>query len=211
MPGIIAALRDSANPFSILTKGTLILRDLDLLRSAARETDVGLAMSIGFVDETLWRSVEAGTPSPRRRLDAVRRLTDAGFDVSVLMAPILPGLTDSDERVEEAVRAIASAGAASITPIALHLRPGAREWYLAWLGRNHPHLLPWYRELYGRGSYLAKAYQRDLSDRVHRAIRRHGPAPRGPTGPPRGPTGPRGIPRDTQDRPLPNHSQPTLF
>src|SRR3712207_86429 len=99
MPGIIAALRDHANPFSILTKGTLILRDLELLEQAAEVTRVGLAVSVGFVDESMWRAVESGAPSPRRRLEVVRRLTDAGFAVGVLMAPILPGLTDSDESI----------------------------------------------------------------------------------------------------------------
>ena len=106
MPAILAALRDFANPFSILTKGTLILRDLELLRQAGTVTNVSLAMSVGFVDESMWRAVESGTPSPRRRLDAVRRLADAGFAVGVLMAPILPGLTDTDESVEETVAAI---------------------------------------------------------------------------------------------------------
>ena len=136
MPQILAALRDFANPFSILTKGTLILRDLDLLKQAAEVTEVGLSFSVGFLDETVWRSVESGTPSPRRRLDAVRTLTDAGFSVGVLMAPILPGLTDTDESIEETVAAIAAAGAASVTPLPLHLRPGAREWYAAWLTRE---------------------------------------------------------------------------
>jgi DNA repair photolyase len=174
MPEILAALRDFANPFSILTKGTLILRDLDLLRQAASVTDVGLAMSIGFVDEATWRSVESGTPSPRRRLDAVRTLTDAGFRVSVLMAPILPGLTDTAESIEATVAAIAAAGAASVTPIPLHLRPGAREWYASWLTREHPGLAPLYRQLYQRGSYLPKEYQRELTARVRMAARRHG-------------------------------------
>ncbi|HEU5107661.1 MAG TPA: intein-containing Rv2578c family radical SAM protein [Micromonosporaceae bacterium] len=174
MREIIAALRDFANPFSILTKGTLILRDLELLRQAAEVTRVGVSFSVGFLDETLWRSVESGTPSPRRRLDAVRALTDAGFQVGVLMAPVLPGLTDSDESIDATVAAIAAAGAATVTPIGLHLRPGARQWYSAWLARNFPQLGPRYRELYRNGSYLPKDYQRDLSDRVRAAARRHG-------------------------------------
>jgi DNA repair photolyase len=178
MPGIIAALRDAANPFSILTKGTLILRDLPLLRQAAEVTEVGLAMSVGSVDETLWRSVEAGAPSPRRRLDAVRRLVDAGLPVGVLMAPVLPGLSDTDEQIDATVRAIAAAGARSITPLALHLRPGAREWFLAWLAREHPRLLPSYRERYRRGAYLDAAYQQELAARVRQAAHRHGLAPR---------------------------------
>jgi DNA repair photolyase len=174
MPEILAALRDHANPFSILTKGTLILRDLDLLVQAAAVTRVGLAFSVGFVDEATWRAVESGTPSPRRRLDAVRRLTDAGFSVGVLMAPILPGLTDTDESIDETVAAIAAAGATSVTPLPLHLRPGAREWYAAWLTRTRPDLAPRYRELFGNGSYLPAAYQQEITARVRMAARRHG-------------------------------------
>ncbi|TDC77283.1 radical SAM protein [Micromonospora sp. KC606] len=174
MPPIIEALRDFANPFSILTKGTLILRDLPLLRQAAEVTRVSPSFSVGFVDEALWRSVEPGTPSPRRRLDAVRALTDAGFAVGVLMAPILPGLSDTDESVEATVAAIAAAGAASVTPLALHLRPGAREWYAHWLARAHPRLVARYRELYRAGAYAPQAYQRELTARVRIAARRHG-------------------------------------
>jgi DNA repair photolyase len=174
MRGIIGALRDRANPFSILTKGTLITRDLDLLRQAAEVTSVGISFSVGFVDEEIWRTVEPGTPSPRRRLDAVRRFADAGFPVSVLMAPILPGLTDTDASIDATVAAIAAAGAAGVTPLTLHLRPGSREWYAAWLGRTYPHLVDRYRELYGRGSYAPKVYQREVSARVAVATKRHG-------------------------------------
>lgn len=174
MPQILAALRDFANPFSILTKGTLILRDLDLLQQAAAVTRVGLSMSVGFIDEAVWRSVESGTPSPRRRLDAVRTLTDAGFSVGVLMAPILPGLTDTDESIEETVAAIAASGAASVSPLALHLRPGAREWYAAWLRTHHPALAPRYRELFGAGSYVPQTYQHEIAAKVRMAARRHG-------------------------------------
>jgi DNA repair photolyase len=174
MRQILAALRDFANPFSILTKGTLILRDLDLLRQAAEVTDVGLSLSVGFVDERLWRSVEPGTPSPARRLDAVRTLTDAGFSVGVLVAPILPGLTDTAEQIEATVAAVARAGAVSAVPLPLHLRPGAREWYLGWLRRYAPELLPRYRELFRDGSYSPAGYQREVTARVRDAARRYG-------------------------------------
>ncbi|MEO3742635.1 Rv2578c family radical SAM protein [Plantactinospora sp. B5E13] len=174
MPEILTALRDFANPFSILTKGTLILRDLPLLRQAAEVTRVGLSISVGFVDEPIWRAVEPGTPGPRRRLDVVRQLADAGFAVGVLMAPILPGLTDTDDSIESTVAAIAEAGAATVTPLPLHLRPGARQWYAAWLAREYPHLVPRYRELFGNGSYLPQAYQREIVARVRIAARRHG-------------------------------------
>ncbi|WP_027340911.1 Rv2578c family radical SAM protein [Hamadaea tsunoensis] len=174
MPEILAALRDFANPFSILTKGTLILRDLDLLRQAASVTTVRLAVSVGSTDERLWRSAEPGTPSPQRRLDVVRRLSDAGFAVSVLMAPILPGLSDSEEAVDATVRAIVAAGAVQVTPLPLHLRTGAKEWYAQWIGREHPELLPLYRNLFGQRSQMAKDYQRIITNRVRAAIHRHG-------------------------------------
>jgi DNA repair photolyase len=174
MRGIIAALRDSANPFSILTKGTLITRDLDLLREAASVASVGVSFSVGFVDETVWRQVEPGTPSPRRRLEAVRRFADAGFEVHVLLAPILPGLTDTEESIDATVAAVAASGAAGVSPIVLHLRPGAREWYAGWLGRTHPELVDRYRKLFGDGSYTPKAYQREVTARVAIAARAHG-------------------------------------
>ncbi|WP_348775392.1 intein-containing Rv2578c family radical SAM protein [Micromonospora sp. WMMD975] len=174
MPPILAALRDFANPFSILTKGTLLLRDLPLLRQAAEVTRVGLSYSVGFVDETLWRLAEPGTPSPRRRLDAVRRLTDAGFPVGVLMAPVLPGLSDDEESIDATVAAIAASGAADVTALPLHLRPGAREWYARWLAREFPHLVPRYRQLYQAGAYAPDAYQREVTARVRMAARRHG-------------------------------------
>ena len=173
MREILAALRDFANPFSILTKGTLILRDLDLLREAAKVTQVGLSFSIGFVDEELWRAVEPGTPSPKRRLDAVRQLSDAGFAVGVLVAPILPGITDTDESIDATIAALARAGAASATPLPLHLRPGAREWYLGWLARTRPELVARYRSLFRDGSYAPAAYQREVCARVRAAARRH--------------------------------------
>jgi DNA repair photolyase len=166
MPGIIGALAAADTPFSILTKGTLILRDLDLLAEAAQRVRVGLSFSVGLIDEQLWRSVEPGTPSPMRRLEAVRALHEAGLGCSVLMAPILPYLTDTPTRLRETVAATAQAGARSITPIVLHLRPGAREWYTAWLEANHPALVARYKALYGRGSYAPAWYQRRIADQV---------------------------------------------
>ncbi|MGH4013046.1 MAG: intein-containing Rv2578c family radical SAM protein [Pseudonocardiaceae bacterium] len=174
MPGILEALRDARNPFSILTKGTLVLRDLDLLREAAEVTDVSVNVSVGFVDEALWRVVEPGTPAPRARLGVCRTLTAADIGCGVLMAPILPYLTDSPSQLEATVCAIAEAGARSVTPIVLHLRPGAREWYLAWLEREHPELVPRYQDLYAGGAYAPKAYQRNISARVAQLAHRYG-------------------------------------
>ncbi|SDK63286.1 Rv2578c family radical SAM protein [Nonomuraea jiangxiensis] len=174
MPGILAALRDAANPFSILTKGTLILRDLDLLTEAADVTQVGANVSVGFVDAGMWRSVEAGTPDPRRRLEVCATLNDNGIGCGVLMAPILPYLTDSPAQLDRTVKEIAASGATHLVPIVLHLRPGAREWWMTWLAREHPRLVPRYLELYGRGAYAPKSYQRSIIDQVKELADRHG-------------------------------------
>ncbi|GGO63555.1 Rv2578c family radical SAM protein [Nonomuraea cavernae] len=174
MRGILAALRDAANPFSILTKGTLILRDLDLLTEAAEVTEVGANVSAGFLDPDVWRAVEPGTPAPHRRLEVCATLNDHGIGCGVLMAPILPYLTDSPAQLARTVREIAASGATHIAPIVLHLRPGAREWWLAWLAREHPRLVPRYLELYGRGAYAPKAYQERVTGQVKELAARHG-------------------------------------
>jgi DNA repair photolyase len=174
MPGIIGALTDAANPFSILTKGTLILRDIDLLEAAAEVTDVGLNVSAGFTDKELWRSVEPGTPAPARRLEACAAFNDRGLACGVLMGPVLPYLTDSPAQLNETVRQIAEAGAVHIVPIVLHLRPGAREWYLGWLRSAHPDLVERYDELYGSRAYAPKAYQDRISGQVRELARAHG-------------------------------------
>jgi DNA repair photolyase len=182
MPGIISALRDAANPFSILTKGTLILRDLELLAEAAEVTDVGLNVSVGFVDKELSRSVEPGTPSPERRIETCAALTGRGLRCGVLMGPVLPFLTDSPGQLEATVRLIAEAGAAHVTPIVLHLRPGAREWFLGWLGAQFPELVGSYRSLYGRGAYAPKAYQRRIAEQVRELAVRYGVGRATPSG-----------------------------
>ena len=174
MPGIISALRDAANPFSILTKGTLILRDLELLQQAAAVTDVGLNVSVGFTGTDLWRSVEPGTPSPQRRLEACATLNASGLGCGVLMGPVIPYLSDSPAQLDDAVRQIAASGALHVTPIVLHLRPGAREWFGGWLRENHPDLVPRYRELYGKGSYAPKWYQQRITGQVRELAGKYG-------------------------------------
>ena len=124
MPGILRALLDARNPYSILTKGTLILRDLDLLTASAEVTDVGLSVSVGCIDEDLWRTLEPGTPSPLRRLGVCATLSEHGLRCGVLMGPVVPFLSDSPAQLEATVRQVAEAGATHVTPIVLHLRPG---------------------------------------------------------------------------------------
>ena len=174
MRGIIAALRDAANPFSILTKGTLILRDLDLLLEAAEVTDVGLNVSAAFVDTSLWRAIEPGTPAPERRIEVCATLNDNGLRCGVLMGPVVPYLSDSPAQLDAAVRQIAAAGAAHVTPIVLHLRPGTREWFLGWLRTAHPELAAKYAELYDRGSYAPREYQARITAQVRELAEKYG-------------------------------------
>jgi DNA repair photolyase len=175
MRGILEGLRDHANPFSILTKGTLILRDIDLLKQCAEIVDIGTNFSVGTVDRELWRSVETGTPPPRKRLEAVAKLNEAGVPCGVLMAPILPFLSDSEEALEETVRAIAASSATHVTPIVLHLRKGgSREWWMRWLRSERPDLVAPYRELYGDRAYAPKEYQQTMGWKVERLARKHG-------------------------------------
>ena len=174
MRGIIAALRDSANPFSILTKGTLILRDLDLLGQAAEVTDVRLNISAGFTDPSLWRAIEPGTPAPERRLETCATLNGNGLPCGVLMGPVVPFLSDSPAQLDATVRRIAEAGATHVTPIVLHLRPGTREWFMGWLRDEHPELGGRYAALYRGGSYARRDYQERITAQVRELADRYG-------------------------------------
>ena len=199
MRGIIAALRDAANPFSILTKGTLILRDLDLLLEAAEVTDVGLNVSAAFVDSSLWRAIEPGTPAPERRIEACATLNDNGLRCGVLMGPVVPYLSDSPAQLDAAVRQIAAAGAAHVTPIVLHLRPGTREWFLGWLRDGAPGAGGQVRRAVRPGRLRATRLPGEdhrPGPRAGREVRRR---PRQPAPGPRGPL-PRGRRRCARSR-----------
>lgn len=174
MPGIIAALAASETPFSILTKGTLLRRDIPLLQAAAERVPVETAMSIAVFDDELQRSIEPGAPSTAARLATVRAVREAGLPCSVFLMPVLPFLTDSREHLERALASIADAGATGVAYSALHLRPGAKEWFAAWLAREHPDLVPRYRALYGAGAYAPKEYRRELAARIRPLLRRYG-------------------------------------
>ncbi len=170
MPRIIGTLTDFRNPFSILTKGTLILRDLALLVEAAGVTDVATAFSIGTLDEEAWRRSEPGTPHPRKRIEAVAALNAAGVPCGVLMAPILPGITDHPRQLREVARAAIDAGATHVSPILLHLRPGVREEFMPWLTEHHPDLVPRYEVMYAR-PYAPPADRKALGARVGGIVR----------------------------------------
>jgi DNA repair photolyase len=197
MPGIISTLAEARTPFSILTKGTLLRRDLPLLTQAAQSVDVQLAMSIAIFDDDIQSTMEPGTPGAAARLATVSAAVDAGFDVAVFMMPILPFLTDSAEHLDAALLRIKQAGATQVTYTGLHLRPGVKEWFAAWLHRHRPDLVPKYRALYGDGAYAPKSYRRQLAQTIKPLMEAHGLA-KAPEDPGTGGTTTRAEARDLQ-------------
>ena len=174
MPGIIEAMTEYRNPFSILTKGTLMVRDLPLLVAAGKVTDVSTAFSIPTLNEDAWRRSEPGTPHPRARIDAVAALNDAGVPCGVMVAPLLPGITDDPAGIREVVKAAIDAGATHVSPILLHLRPGVREEYMAWLEAQYPDLLPRYEQMYRVSPYASPADRKEAGRKVAAAVRAAG-------------------------------------
>jgi DNA repair photolyase len=177
MPGIIRALADSGTPMSILTKGTLLRRDLALLSAASTSVPVSIGVSLALLDEDLRRQVEPGTPSVRARLDLIAAIRDSGLDCHVMASPILPMLSDSRPALDGLFRSLADVGATSATAFPLHLRGSTRGWYLAWLAQHHPALVGKYRRLFGRGAYVAPEYRTWLRDRVTPMLDQYGLRP----------------------------------
>jgi DNA repair photolyase len=156
MPAIWEALGESGTPCSVLTKSPLVLRDVAVLGELAGRGLFSAALSVPTLDQKAWRATEPHTPHPRARLEAVAELNRAGIPTSVLVAPLMPGINDDPGQVEEILERARAAGARSITPIALHLRPGVRAVFMDWLEAQRPDLVGRYAELYGRGSYAPR-------------------------------------------------------
>ena len=169
----IEALGRAATPFSIITRGPLIIRDLDVLADAARRTDVSVTFSVPTVDREVWRTTEPGTAPPRQRLRALAALVDAGIEAGVAMAPILPGISDRPEQIAEVVKAVRAAGAVSVWANLLYLRPGTKEHFLEALARDWPEELERYERLYTGRAYLPRAEVDPVRDRVRRLAREH--------------------------------------
>jgi DNA repair photolyase len=172
--GVIGALADFGNPLSLLTKSTLVVRDLDEFRRLDEAAGATVSMSVGTLDEEVRRVVEPGTPPGRRRLEILARFAEAEVRTGVLVAPILPGLTDDEEHLDEVLAACSEAGVAFAAGIVLHVRPGIREHFMPWVERTYPWLYPRYVELYHRRAYAPKAYQEGVQERFARLRLRHG-------------------------------------
>jgi DNA repair photolyase len=179
MRGILRALIDFQNPLSLLTKSTMVLRDLDLFCELNEAAPLTLSMSVGTLDEDVRRIVEPGTPPGHRRLEILGRFAEAGIRTGVLVAPILPGLTDDEEHLDEVLAACADAGVGYAVPIVLHVRSSIREHFMPWVQERYPLLYPRYVELYGNRAYAPKAYQQDVAERFARLRLRHGLAASG--------------------------------
>ena len=172
--GIIEVLVQRRNPFSILTKSPLVLRDLDLLVEAARVTELTVDFSVGTLDVDAWSRSEPGTSHPRKRLDAVRRLNEHGVPSGVLMAPVLPGISDRPDQIEAVVKGATEAGARFIAGTYLHLRGPLKEHYLRWVEVEYPHLRRYYRRQYGGRSYASAAMRKRLGGTIRRMVDAHG-------------------------------------
>ena len=159
----ILELAASGTPFSIVTRGPLVVRDVDVLADSAREVPVAVYVSLPTLDHDVWRTTEPGTAPPASRLRAIRTLADAGIDVGVGMAPILPGLSDRPEQLEAVVRAAREAGARTIWAGVVHLRPGVREHFMEALARDWPEQVDRYEALFGTRAYLPTSVANEIT------------------------------------------------
>jgi DNA repair photolyase len=172
--GCLEVLAEAANPFSIITRGPMIVRDLDVLVAAAGRADVSVTFSVPTLDVEVWRRTEPSTAPPAQRLKALRKLVDSGIRASVGMAPILPGISDAPEQLAAVVRAARDAGACGIWANVLFLRPGTREHFLDCLARDWPELVPRYEELYAGRTYLPADQTKPVRAHVAELARAHG-------------------------------------
>jgi DNA repair photolyase len=167
----IGELARAWTPFSLITRGPLVVRDIDVLQDASKYVPVSVTVSLPTLDPGVWRTTEPGTASPQSRLEAVRRLAEAGVDVGVGLAPVLPGLSDSPEQLKTVVRAAKAAGARTVWAAPVHLRPGVREHFLAALERDWPELVERYEQLFAERSYLPRSVAEPMREQVRAAAR----------------------------------------
>jgi DNA repair photolyase len=178
----LVELAEAWTPFSLITRGPLAVRDVDVLQEASSRAEVCVYFSLPTLDERVWRTTEPGTAPPRSRLRAIARLADAGIAVGVGMAPILPGLSDRPGLLEDVVREARAVGARSIWVSPLHLRPGTREHFLEALAQDWPEEVARFEQLFASRAYLPASVSRPLQERVRATVRstpiRHIASPR---------------------------------
>ncbi len=170
----LEVLGDFANPIRIITRGPMIVRDIDVLVRAAGRASVAVTFSVPTLDHEIWQRTEPGTAPPQQRLRALKQLVDAGIQANVGMAPIIPGLSDKPDLMADVVRAAREAGATGVWANLLYLKPGTKEHFLASLERDWPELVPEYERLYGRRAYLSKERSEPVRARVRELTRLHG-------------------------------------
>ena len=170
----LQVLCDFSNPTAMITRGPMIVRDLDVLTDLARRADLHITFSIPTVDDDIWRRTEPGTAHPRQRLRAIEQLVAAGIDVGVGMAPIIPGLSDRPDRLEAVVKAARAAGATGLWAGMLHLKDGTREHFMTVLGKHWPELVPRYEQAYRARAYLPPAFAEPTMKAVARLRAVHG-------------------------------------
>jgi DNA repair photolyase len=170
----LEVLRDASNPFSIITRGPMIVRDLDVLIEASQRASVSVTFSIPTLDEEVWKKTEPSTAHPRQRLKAIKTLVDAGVKAGVGMAPILPGISDRPEQLREVVRAAREAGATGVWANLLFLRPGTREHFLTHLAEDWPEQLPYYEQLYAGKAYLGAEETKPLRTEISALAKEYG-------------------------------------
>jgi DNA repair photolyase len=181
---ILRALLEFRQPVHMLTKSPSVLRDLDIWSQLAKVTDAQIAFSIPTLDEAVWKKMEPGTAKPIKRFEALRQLTAAGVPCGVMIAPIIPGLTDDEPHLDAVIQAARAHGANFIAPNVLNLKPGSKEWFMPALREAYPHLMPRYEKYYG-GAYAPKEYTQqviakvsELREKYGFTERTHAPVPR---------------------------------
>jgi DNA repair photolyase len=170
---LLEVMADFAQPVSMLTKSPAVVRDVDVWQRLASVAEAQIAFSIPTLDEAIWKKMEPGTAKPAKRFEALRTMTGAGIRCGVMLAPIIPGLTDDERHIEEVIAAAKAAGASFVAPNVLHLKPGTKEWFMPALREAYPHLAGKY-ERYYRGPYAPKDYTREVIALVTRIRDRHG-------------------------------------
>jgi len=178
----LRVMRDFANPVSITTKSPHVIRDLDVLEELSQVAEVRVNFSVATLDEEIWHRTEPSTAPPRKRLEAMQKLAERGIRTGVMLAPILPGLTDDPENLERVVEAAREHGASYVHDNVLFLRPGTKEWFMPFLREAYPHLAERYAKYY-RGWYAPQSYTQQVHQQVERLRLKYGLLRAEPVGP----------------------------